>query len=87
MNVILGGAWALIKILSYGGFAAALLGVAVFGWYFVQANARAARTDASAVPPDAWRGKGALRGLKLLACGAGMQIASILLSAVVPGRL
>ena len=87
MNYLLGAAWVLIKFLSYGGFAVALAGVAVFGWHFVRINARAAERGGPDIPLEAWRGTGAMRGLYILACGAGMQIASMLLAVIVPGRL
>lgn len=84
---ILDGAWALVKILSYGGLALALGGVAVFGWYFIRLNARAVHGDQAGIPREAWRGKGARLGIRILACGAAMQIASIMLSVALPGRL
>ena len=86
MTLVLNIAWVLIKIFSYGGIAAAFAGVAVFGFHFVRLNARAARTDSSAVPSDSWRGRGAMLGMTILAAGAGMQLAAYLLSAVLPGR-
>ncbi len=87
MNIVLDIAWLLVKILSYGGLAVALLGVAIFGWHFVRINARAGRGETSAVPAASWRGPGATLGLKILLLGAGLQVASFFLSAVLPPRL
>jgi hypothetical protein len=87
MAYVLDGAWLLVKFMSLGSLAVALAGVAIFGWYFVRINARAVRNDTSGIPRAAWRGRGAIFGLKVFASGAAMQIASIALSAVLPGRL
>ena len=87
MAYFLDGAWMLVKTLSFGGFAVALAGVAVFGWYFVRINAQAVHNDTGAIPPEAWRGEGAIFGLKILATGAAMQIAAMVLAAILPGRL
>jgi hypothetical protein len=79
-------AWILIKTLSFGGLAVALVGVAIFGWNFVRINARAGRGDSGEIPRESWRGKGATLGLQLLALGVVMQIASFILSASLPHR-
>ena len=86
MTFLHDGAWILVKTLSYGGLAVALLGVAIFGWHFVRINARAGRGDTNEVPRESWRGRGATLGLKVLLTGAGMQVASFLLSGVLQIR-
>jgi hypothetical protein len=73
-------AWILDKVLSYGGLAVALAGVAIFGWHFVLINARAARAELDKIPGTAWRGKGAKLGFRLLATGVAMQVASFVLA-------
>ena len=87
MTLLLDVAWVVVKMPSYGVLAAVSAGVAIIGWHFVRMNARAARSGASFIPPEAWRGRGALFGLQILACGAGMQILAMIVSAVPPGRL
>lgn len=87
MTLVLDIAWLLVKVLSYGGFIVCFAGVIIFGWYFVRLNARAARSDTAGIPREAWRGRGAMFGIRVLGFGAGMQIASIILSVALPGRL
>lgn len=78
--------WLLVKILSYGGLAISIIGVMVFGWYFVTINGRAARGEKSQVPSESWRGPGAILGYKILAIGAASQLLSILISVLLPSR-
>ena len=54
MKTVLDAAWMINTALKYCGLAVALGGVAVFGWYFVRANARAARDDMNEDAPVAW---------------------------------
>ncbi len=74
-------------MLKFGGLALALIGVAVFGWYFVRGNARAARDGTGGVPPSSWRGPGPILGAKMLAGGIALQVLSVLLAVMFPGRL
>ena len=69
MATILSAAWFLVQFLKYIGLAIALLGVVIFGWYFVSINACAARSSRNDVSPEAWRDPGAIRGAKLLGIG------------------
>ena len=82
----LDSAWTLDGILKYGGLIIALAGVAIFGWYFVRINARAALAERSDIPAQSWRGRGALLGAKILALGIVVQVASFILGAMLPGR-
>jgi hypothetical protein len=84
--MLLDTAWLLQKILSLGGLAAALAGVAVFGWHFVRINALAARGDTEEIPASSWRGIGARYGLTILAAGVALAVASMILAASLPGR-
>jgi hypothetical protein len=84
--MFLDAAWKLIQYLDWGGLAAALAGVVVFGWHFIRINAAAAQGDSAKVPSSSWRGRGARSGYMLVAIGAGMQIASLILAVSVPGR-
>ena len=86
MKQLLDIAWILVKILSFGGLALVLAGVGVFGWHFVRLNAIAGRSEGNQVPPESWRGRGARMGLAILAGGAGVQIAAMVLAALLPGR-
>ena len=84
--LLLDAGWILVKTLSWGSLTAILTGVAVFGWYFVRINASAARRDSNDIPPESWRGPGAIMGLCILAGGAGLQVAAIVIAALLPGR-
>ena len=86
MTYLFDGAWILIKTLRYGGLAVAFLGVGIFGVHFVRLNARAARGETNEVPRESWRGRRAVLGLQVLMAGAGMQLASFALSALIPHR-
>ena len=81
------GAWILTEALSYGGLAVALAGVAIFGWYYVLINARAARVDMNKIPGKSWHGKGAKFGLWTLAVGLAMQLASFIVAAILRNGL
>ena len=86
MKIILDLAWMLSSVLKFGGLALALGGVAMFGWYFVRANARAARNDVGANAAVAWGGADAMKGVKLLALGLAVQVAAFVLILLLPGR-
>jgi hypothetical protein len=85
MTYIHDAAWILVKTLSFGGVAVALAGVAIFGWYFIRLNAIAAQGEANSIPAESWRGRGAKRGLVVFAGGAGLQLSSFLLAAMLRG--
>lgn len=87
MTLILDAAWILVKTLTYGGLAVSLAGVAIFGWHFVRLNAVAAQGDSGDIPPESWRGPGARLGLMVLAGGAGLQLAAVMLASLIPGRV
>ena len=86
MALALDVAWYAQKVLSWAGLMLALTGVAVFGWHFVSLNAHAARSDSGAIPPASWRGPVAKRGSLIFAGGIALAIASVILSAMLPGR-
>jgi len=86
MALILDAAWHVQKVLSLAGLAFALMGVSIFGWHFVSLNAQAARSDSGSIPEDSWRGPGAKLGLRIFAGGVILAIASMALSAMLPGR-
>jgi hypothetical protein len=80
-------AWTFVGVLKFGGLVVALIGVAVFGWYFVRGNAQAARDDSNKVPSSSWRGPGPIFGAKILGFGIALQLLSVLLAVALPGRL
>ena len=84
--MFLDAAWILIRILNWGGLVVALACVAIFGWHFVRINAATARGETNEVPPSSWRGPRAKLGFLMVGIGAAMQITSIILAAVIPGR-
>jgi hypothetical protein len=84
--MLLSAAWVLQKVLSLGGLAVGLVGVAIFGWHFVRINAAAAQGDTSEIPPESWRGVGARFGLSILAAGVAFALASMILAAMLPSR-
>ena len=79
--------WHLQKIMSIGGLWTALAGVTIFGWHFVRLNALAAQGDGDEIPSASWRGRGATSGIAIFALGVLLAVASIILSANLPGRL
>jgi hypothetical protein len=79
-------AWILIKTLKLGGFMIALLGVGVFGWYFIQINGLAAKGDSGEVPWESWRGPKAKVGLTIFAGGIALALLGAFLAAILPGR-
>jgi len=73
-------------LFKYAGLALALAGVALFGWYFVRDNARAATRD-TGDGAVAWGGPRALLGAKIVAAGIALQVAAFLVAAFLPGRM
>jgi hypothetical protein len=86
MGILLDAAWLVVAVFKYGSIIVALTGVAIFGFYFVRDNARAARRGENAVPAAAWRGDGPRLGAWLLVTGVVLQLISIVIAAAVPGR-
>ena len=86
MAFALDAAWAMTRVLSYAGLAAALAGVAVFGWHFVRINAAAARTDTGEIPPASWRGKGAILGYQILFGAVVILVTAVVFAALLPPR-
>ncbi len=84
MRLLLDVAWPLVGLLKYTGLAAALIGIVIFGWFFVRGNAQSESGD---VPSSSWRGPGPMLGAKILMVGTLLEIASIGLAVLLPGRL
>ncbi len=87
MIYILTAAWVLVAALKWSGLAIALAGVSIFGWYFIRANARAARKDSADVTVVAWGGAAARSGIKILVLGIMVQVVGFLLAMALPGRM
>jgi hypothetical protein len=77
--------WILVRVLTWGALAVALVGVVIFGLHFVRINAAAARRERNDIPASSWRGPRAKRGFVLIGIGAVMQIIAIILATVLPG--
>jgi hypothetical protein len=86
MKQFLNIAWPLVHFLSYVGLAFLFAGIAIFGWYFIRANANAAGQDLSEIPPASWHGTGPLRGAKIFLWGLAFQSLSLILANLLPGR-
>lgn len=74
----------LSSVLKFGGTVTALVGLGIFGFHFIRENGRSARKGQNTVPSRAWRGKGAIKGLRLLTYGAVAIAASIAVSFLLP---
>ncbi len=74
-------AWLLSTSLFYSGVALALAGVGMFGWFFIGANAVAARTSKGSDTAFVWGGPKARRGLKVFAVGVLVHLSGYLLGA------
>jgi hypothetical protein len=77
----------LYSTLKIGSLIFALAGVAVFGWYFVRANTRAARDVSEKNAGVSWGGNGAKIGVRVLVFGLLLQLPAFLLVVVLPSRL
>ena len=86
MLLLLNAAWTLSAVLKYCGVAVGVLGVGIFGYYFVRENARSAHIPGNSVPASAWRGRGPKLGIMVLAAGVLMQVVSFIIIVVLPGR-
>ena len=62
----------------------AMAGVGIFGFHFIRENGRSARKGQNAVPSRAWRGGGAIKGIRLLAYGALTIGGSVVVSFLLP---
>lgn len=90
MRTLLDLAWMFCGLLKYGGLALALAGVVMFGWYFVRANAHAAKQDAHKQDGSenaiVWGGPRAMMGAKVIGLGLAVQLVAFVLMALLPGR-
>lgn len=79
--------WLTFTILKFGGVGVAVLGVGIFGYFFVRENARSARSSQNVIPMASWRGKGPIVGTMILAAGILAQLAAYLIAITSLGRL
>lgn len=80
---IVTAAWMLSTTLFYLGVAVGFTGVAIFGWYFIGANARAAHARGS--DTMVWGGAGAMQGRNIALGGLLLHIAGYVLGMVLSG--
>jgi len=81
-------AWGLLKICSWSGLLAMILGVALFGRNLIRVTAAQARAEQKeSLSPEIWRSRPAQRAAKIFCCGLALQALAIVLALVVPGRL
>ena len=76
--------WMVVTVLRFGGVLLLFVGFAVFGAYFVMANARVARSGDSAIPASSWQGAGPRAGMKIFASGAVMLFCAFILAMFLP---
>lgn len=76
--------WIVVTVLRFGGVLFLFVGFAIFGAYFVMANARVARSGDSAIPAASWQGAGPRAGIKIFASGAFMLLCAFILATFLP---
>ena len=79
--------WILVTVLRFSGLPVMLVGVAIFGAYFVGANARAARSGDGAIPPSSWQGAGPKAGMRIFALGISMLLCAFILATCLPNGI
>ena len=76
--------WIMVTVLRVSGLPVMLVGVVVFGVYFVGGNARAARSGDGAIPASSWQGPGPKVGIGIFALGASMLFCAFFLAMLLP---
>jgi hypothetical protein len=84
MAQVLHLAWILMMVLRFAGIIIVFAGVALFGVFFIGANARA--TD-SRIPASSWKSAGSKRGIRIIALGAIMLLCGFVISLFMPNGL
>ena len=82
MALVLAIAWFSMTVLRHGGVLTVFAGVALFGVYFISANARPGRNGA--IPSSSWRGAGPRKGIKIALFGIAMLVAAYAISLLMP---
>jgi hypothetical protein len=81
MALLLHLAWIGMIFLRYAGIVLLFAGVGLFGIYFIGGNARAAN---GAVPVSSWRGRGPVKGMKIVAIGLVLLAGAYALGLLMP---
>ena len=84
MKTISSITWTVLPYISYVSLFLMLCGVAWFGQFLVRTASK--RPDDNNFPALIWRGSATRLALKLFCTGAGLQILTIIVAAIVPGR-
>jgi formate hydrogenlyase subunit 4 len=84
MALVLHLAWISMTVLRFAGIIIVFAGVALFGVFFIGANARA--TD-SRIPASSWNSAGSKRGIRIIALGAIMLLCAFIISLFMPNGL
>jgi len=79
--------WMVVTVLRFGGVLLLFIGFAVFGAYFVMANARVARSGDSAIPASSWQGAGPRVGTAIFALGASMLLCALIFALYLPSGI
>jgi hypothetical protein len=85
MRIISAITWSILPFLNYGSLLLMLGGVAWFGLHLVRTAMR--RPDDNNLSPAIWHGAPTRLALKMLGAGVALQIFTIIMAAIVPGRL
>ena len=76
--------WILVTILRFCGLPVTLLGIVIFGVYFVGGNARAARSGDGAIPASSWQSAGPRTGMRIFALGVSLLLCASILAMFLP---
>ena len=76
--------WILVTVLRFCGLPLTLLGIVIFGVYFVGGNARAARSGDGAIPPSSWQSAGPRTGMRIFALGVSLLLCASILAMFLP---
>jgi len=84
MALVVHLAWILMTVFRFAGIIIVFVGVTLFGVSFIGANARA--TD-GCVPATSWKSAGSKKGIRIVALGALMLLAALMIGLLVPNGL
>jgi hypothetical protein len=79
--------WAAVGALKWISLFLLLAGVGLFGWHFTRRMSNRSAEQESGLPPKVWRKMPFTLELKIFGAGLGLQLLSIFLATVIPGRL
>ena len=79
--------WIAIGALQWTSLVLLLAGVVLFGWHLMRTVSNKRESQGGGLSPEIWRAAAARIALKIFGAGIGMQLLSVFLASVVPGRL